>query len=83
VPVCCSQKPLPHKFAASAWFATIGPTERTNDSAATTNMLNVSVVFAFTDICNIFSTCTMVFIIFIGSRIFDECTTTYSLRESP
>jgi len=53
MPVCCSQKPLPHKFATNAWFVAIGPMERANDNAATT-MLNVSDVFAFTDICDIY-----------------------------
>jgi hypothetical protein len=50
MPVCRSQKPLPHKFAARAWFVTIGPTAMANDSAATSKVLNV---FAVTDVCNI------------------------------
>ena len=48
-------KPLPHKLAPSAfWFPTIGPTAKTNDSAAMTKVLNVRVVFGFIDMRNIF-----------------------------
>ncbi len=51
MPELGSHKPLPHKLAANArWFPSIGPEANSNATAAMTRVLNVMVVFDFTDV---------------------------------